>query len=71
MKRDAWLYLAYRCFENQPDKIRKKGYGRRDGPVWEGDSVEFFLGDGLTYFHYAVNAAGSPAGISIQKPIVS
>ena len=53
------LYLAFRCVESRPDAIRGKDYGKRDGPVWEGDSVELFLGDGATYFHYAVNAAGS------------
>ena len=51
------LYLAFRCAE---PAIEKSKATRRphDGPVWEDDSVEFFLGFGDTYYHFGVNAAG-------------
>jgi len=58
LKQGTRLYVACRCTEKQPAAIRRKDYAQRDGPVWEGDSVELFLGDGTTYFHYAINTAG-------------
>ena len=55
---DNALYVAYVC----RDQPRPKAQHRpRDGAVWEDDAVELFLQppDAQTYYHLAVNAAGS------------
>lgn len=52
------LYLAFRCTEPQVAKARASRRSH-DGEVWSDESVEFFLGSGGVYHHFAVNAAGS------------
>jgi len=52
------LYLAFRCAEPSPEKIRASKRGH-DGAFWNDDSVEVFLGFGSTYYQFGVNAAGS------------
>jgi hypothetical protein len=52
------LYVAYVCHgQAQPQASRRP----HDGAVWEDDCVELFLQPpgGDTYYHFAVNAAGS------------
>jgi hypothetical protein len=58
VRHDGTLYLAVRCTEPNPDKIRAQRRAH-DGEVWNDDSVEVFLGVGGTYYHLGVNAAGS------------
>ena len=58
--RDAkTLYLAFRCKEPQMDKLKGSSKGN-DVPIWEDDSVEFFLSPegGRNYFQLGVNVAG-------------
>ena len=53
------LYLAFRCFENSPGKI-KASITEHDGAVFSDDSVEVFLCTaGTTYYHFAVNGLGT------------
>ncbi len=52
------LYVAFRCVEPAPGKIRAPRRGH-DGEIWSDDSIEMFLGFGGTYYHFGVNAAGS------------
>jgi len=55
------LYVAFRCYEDQMDRIRAS-VGDHDGDVWTDDSVELFLdaaGDQRTYAHLMVNSLGT------------
>jgi len=52
------LYIAFRCFDNEPDKIEKR-MGRRDG--FEGDWIEINIDsyhDLRTAFSFTTTAAG-------------
>lgn len=56
------IYFAVKCFEAEPDKLIAAG-DRRDGELWAGDTVEFFLDPGHTqrrhnYYHVIVNPKG-------------
>ena len=56
------VYFAVRCAESHPNRILAAGKGR-DGALWNGDTVEFFLDPGhkskrFQYFHIIVNPAG-------------
>ncbi len=56
------VYLAVRCTEPDPQRIIAAGR-KRDGNLWDGDTVELFLDPGhkslrLQYFHVIVNPAG-------------
>lgn len=54
------LYVAFRCTEPNPAGLVANA-ARRDGAVWDDDSVEIFLDpalEGDPYYQHAVNAAG-------------
>lgn len=54
------LYVAFRCFVEDPQKIQTK-QTRRDSAVWRDDSLSLYLDtlhDHRTYFHLEANAAG-------------
>lgn len=62
MKND-WenLYLGAVCRVASPNEIVAKEK-QRDGSIWNDSCLEFFFdlrGDGASYVHYAVNAAGA------------
>jgi len=42
---DRAIYFAVRCHEAEPQRVTAAGE-RRDGPLWEGDTIEFFLDPG-------------------------
>jgi len=55
------LYVAFRCCEREPSKIKAE-VTERDGPVFDEDSVEFFLdvrADSKDYYAFAINARGA------------
>ncbi|HET6426978.1 MAG TPA: SUMF1/EgtB/PvdO family nonheme iron enzyme, partial [Phycisphaerae bacterium] len=61
------LYFAFDCAESDMKRISAAG-GKRDDPIWQGDTVEIFLDthhrqvlDG--YYHIAV----SPAGVTMDS----
>lgn len=57
---DNNLYLSVRCIEPNLDKLVTKTT-KRDGRVWQDDSIEFMIDTNLdrkTYFHFVANAAG-------------
>lgn len=56
------FYFAVRCFESNPEQMVSAGE-RRDGAIWAGDTVEFFLDPGhkeerYDYYHVIVNPKG-------------
>ena len=56
------VYLAVECRESQPERMISAGK-KRDGELWNGDTVELFLDPGhkskrLSYFHVIVNPRG-------------
>ncbi|MFH0953785.1 MAG: sugar-binding protein [Verrucomicrobiota bacterium] len=56
----AALYFAFRCHQTNLDQLVLNN-SRRDGNLWEDDSVEVFLDhrlDRKNYFHLIVNADG-------------
>lgn len=57
---DASLYVAFRCFEEDLNKLSIH-CAEHDGPVWRDDSVEVLLDanrDSRDYFHMVANAVG-------------
>jgi len=59
---DKAIYFAVKCFEAQPERIVAAGT-KRDGDLWNGDTVEIFLDPGhtarrLNYYHVIVNPKG-------------
>ncbi|MGB2824732.1 MAG: sugar-binding protein, partial [Phycisphaerae bacterium] len=59
LRDDRTLYVAFRCTEPLLDKLVASRRGH-DGPIWEDDSIEMFLGPaGGAYYHLGVNAVGS------------
>jgi hypothetical protein len=57
LRDDARLYVAFRCTEPLMSRLNGGSSGK-DVDVWNNDSVEFFLGQGASYCHFGVNAAG-------------
>ena len=55
---DKNFYIAFHCTEPLMNKLQALTRSR-DANVWDDDSVEVFLGVNGTYYHFAVNAAGS------------
>ena len=56
------VYVAVKCFEAQGDRVIAAGT-KRDGDLWNGDTVEVFLDPGhtsrrLNYYHVIVNPKG-------------
>lgn len=56
------IYFAVKCFEAEMDKVVAAG-DSRDGALWSGDTVEFFLDPGHTqrrhnYHHVIINPRG-------------
>ncbi|KKL97769.1 hypothetical protein LCGC14_1831110 [marine sediment metagenome] len=56
------IYFAVKCFEAEPDRVVAAG-DKRDGALWNGDTVELFLDPGhtsrrLNYFHVIINPKG-------------
>ena len=56
------IYFAVKCFEAEMDKVVAAG-DSRDGALWSGDTVEFFLDPGHTqrrhsYYHIIINPKG-------------
>ena len=56
------VYFAVKCFEPEMDRVIAAGR-KRDGTLWNGDTVELFLDPGhksarLDYFHVIVNPKG-------------
>ena len=57
--RDATtLFLGFRCTEPLLSKLQASRRGH-DGPVWDDDSIEFFIGLRGAYYHFGINALGS------------
>ncbi|MHC4873254.1 MAG: sugar-binding protein [Planctomycetota bacterium] len=59
-KDNNWLYLAFKCYDDQPGNIKIEQKDR-NAPIHKDDSVEVFISpgtDGKTYFHFITNAAG-------------
>ena len=54
---DTTLYIAVRALEPLMTKIRAPDRAR-DGPVYNDDSIEIYLGKEESYLHFIVNAAG-------------
>ena len=54
----ATLYVAVRAAEPLIGKLQTTRRSH-DGPIWEDDSIEIFLGVAGSYFHFGVNASGS------------
>lgn len=58
---DENLYVAFRAVEPNPDSVRARVV-KHDGPLFNDDSVEIFLGvqdRAEDYFHFALNALGT------------
>ncbi|MDD5598471.1 MAG: carbohydrate-binding family 9-like protein, partial [Victivallaceae bacterium] len=58
------LYLGFKCFESQINKLHKKPRNYDDNGVWQDDCVEIFIdadNDYSTYYHFMVNCLGSRA----------
>lgn len=56
-----FLYIAFKCFESEMEKIVRK-VKERDGNVWFDDCVEVFLDinlDRKTYYHFIINSIGT------------
>ena len=58
---DSNLYVAYKCDEPHPDKLKTVVKDRDGSPIWNDDEVELFIdveNDGAApYFQFIVNAA--------------
>ncbi|PCJ57371.1 MAG: hypothetical protein COA79_16010 [Planctomycetota bacterium] len=58
---DKNLYLAFRCFKKDPNKIVCTKT-KRDDAIWKDEAVEFFLDPTnsrkKSYYHFIINAAG-------------
>ena len=56
------LFIAFRCHTPDAKAVRTKSRSRRDGLLWGSEDIaEVFLdtnGDGVSYLHFAANAAG-------------
>lgn len=57
------LYLAFRCFEGQMDKLKTvwNHYEERDNSIWNDDCIEVFLdpfSSRKDYYHLIINSAG-------------
>ncbi|MFA5089226.1 MAG: DUF4838 domain-containing protein [Candidatus Omnitrophota bacterium] len=55
------LYVAFRCFEPEPERMRLLGKGRDDPDLWQDASVEVFIDPTHShkdYFHFIINAKG-------------
>jgi uncharacterized lipoprotein YddW (UPF0748 family) len=53
------LYIGFRCYDPSPDKV-KAVVKTHEGPVFQDDAVEVFLGlKGDSYLHFAMNAIGT------------
>jgi hypothetical protein len=59
---DTFLYIAYRCSEDEIDRLDAHTTGHDDVRIFTNDdSVEFFLDTNLdraSYYHFGVNSAG-------------
>ncbi len=58
---DSNLYVFFRCFEDDPERLRAEST-ERDSRVWRDDSVFVMLDpdrDPKTYFHLGANVAGT------------
>jgi hypothetical protein len=58
---DRALYVSFRCFEDQPEKLVAR-VKDRDGDVFQDDCVEFFLAphaEVTRYYHFLVNLLGT------------
>jgi len=68
---DDNFYIFYECDEPLMDKLDSKVYPH-DGPVWTGDSVDFFLipfpGPQPIAYHFIANPAGSTYDEKILYP---
>ncbi|MFA6715000.1 MAG: glycoside hydrolase domain-containing protein [Victivallaceae bacterium] len=53
------LYILYKCYESQMEKI-KTAITAKDGRVWTDDSIELFLDtkNDFSYYHIIANSAG-------------
>jgi len=56
------LYIAYRCLEPDPKKLKTVVKARDGNPIWEDDEIEYFVDPGHThakpgYFQFIINAA--------------
>ncbi|KPK83807.1 MAG: hypothetical protein AMJ81_07220 [Phycisphaerae bacterium SM23_33] len=58
LRDDKMLYVGVQAFEPLMSKLQATRRGH-DGPVWDDDSIEMFLGTGGVYWHFGVNAVGS------------
>jgi len=58
LRDDEHLYIAFRCVEPLTDRLAAPKRSH-DGPSWQDDSVEMFLGHGGTYWHFIISASGS------------
>ncbi len=66
------LYLAFRV--QGGDECRQAKVTERDGPVWEDDTVEFFVGPALDptrYSHFIVNRLGTVFDQAINQGGIS
>ena len=58
------IYIGFRCYDSQMSKVRAK-VTKRDGHVWNDDSVELFIGpsgprgDWADYYHLGVSITGA------------
>ena len=59
---ESHLYVNVRCWDDDTRKLVVEPSGKRDGAVWNADSVELFIApsqDGAEYFHFIVDSRGT------------
>lgn len=69
---DENLYIAFRCYVEDVDKIKAEKHPHDTGRIFGNDCVEVFLDSGLTrklYYHFGLNAANSQADIGLGRNI--
>jgi hypothetical protein len=69
---DNNLYIAFRCYVQDIDKIKAEKHSNDTGKIFGNDCVEVFLDSGLTrklYYQFGLNAANSKAEIGLGRNI--
>jgi hypothetical protein len=63
---DENLYIAFKAYSDQPEKMRANATIRDNGRVWADDGIEIFLDPNLdreTYYHLTFNPKGIQADV--------
>jgi len=62
LRDNDYLYITFRCFQDNADNLMAEPTGKRDSAVWGADSVEVFISHWMNdseFFHFIVDSKGT------------